>query len=179
MRGKFLMSNKIKKILKYLSYILASNIIFGCIIYFTYTWLVGFSLLYAYLGNLALIILGLILDELAFKTYQSEKFVTAVKKEHRKEIEKNYRIIQWQMDNFVSFKATLYMFYVLILIFSQIIEFYPTLVGENLENFILANSYSILLLIAFDQIIGQFSKDRRKAKDILVKLKKDLFENQD
>jgi len=28
-----------------------------------------------------------------------------------------------------------------------------------LENFIFANRYSILLLIALDQLIGQFSKD--------------------
>ena len=84
-----------------------------------------------------------------------------------------------QLDSFVSFKTVLYMFYIFILIFSQIIDFYPALVGENIGNFISANSYSILLLIALDQVIGQFSKDRERVGKISEKLKKDLVENQE
>ena len=164
------MSNKIIQISNRILYVLFSNIIYGLIMYYVYTWLVGYSPLYAYFGNLALIILGLALDEFTLKMLQSEM---------EKDIEKIYRYVQWMINNFVSFKKILYLFYVFILIFSQIIDSNPALVGEGLRNFILANSYSILLLIAVDALIGQFSKDRERMNKISAKLKKSLPENQD
>ena len=169
------MLNRIPKVVNYILYILWTNIIYGLILYWSYTWLAGYSLILAYFGNLALIVLGLALDELILKMYQSEKFVMELKKDM--DAEKGYRLVQWLMDNFVSFKTVLYLFYLFILIASQIIDSNPALLGEGLRSFILANSYSILLLIAFDVLIGQFSKDREKMQKISAKLKKSLTED--
>ncbi|MGL4670359.1 MAG: hypothetical protein ACRCVG_07210 [Methanobacteriaceae archaeon] len=108
---------------------------------------------------------------------QSKDIVTGLMKE--KDMEKSYNSIQGLIDSAISFKTELYLFYVFILIFSQIIDFSPELVSEDLANFILANSYSILLLIAFDRIIQNFSNDRKRMKKISANLKKSLSENQD
>ena len=173
------MLNRIKKIGRHLLYAVFSNIIYGLILYHVCTWLAGYSLLYAYLGNLVLIIAGLALDELIYKMYRSKNLVVQLKKE--KDIEKNYRLIQWHMDSFVSFKAVLYLFYIVVLVFSQIIEFSPApnLVGEDLGNFILTTQYSIVLLVALDMLIGQFAKDKEKMSKTIAEFKKNFTESQD
>ena len=64
------MSEKIKKIVKYVLYALTSNVIYGLLLFFVFTRLAGYSLLYAYLGNLALIIIGLIFILIVSKTIE-------------------------------------------------------------------------------------------------------------
>ena len=167
------MLNLIKRISKYILFAFIANAAYGVILYFVFTWLAGYSLLYAYFGNFALIIIVLATDE--YYTHimmQSEKFIAKLKKE--KDPEKAYRSLKWALSNFGSFKTDLYLFYILILVFSQIIEFNPALVGKNLGDFIRANNYSILFLIGFDTLIGQFSKDRARMKKILAKIKESL-----
>jgi len=171
------MTKKLKRIGSYFLYILYSNALYGLILWYTCTWLAGYSLVYAYLGNLALIILGLLLDELTLRMYRSERTARDIKKE--KNPEKALRALSWLTDSFVSFKASLYLFYLLLLIISQIIEFNPTLAGENLSNFILATKYSILLLVAYDLLLEQFSKDRKRMRELSAKFKKYLTEPQD
>lgn len=111
------------------------------------------------MANLGLIILALVADEYAFKIYdaamQSKKAINELKKS---------RLFRFHLDAHISFKAILYLFYISIMIFSQIVDAYPTLVSENLRNFIVANEYSILLLIALDLFSGQFVKDRERVK---------------
>ena len=170
------MPNKIRKIIKYLLYILWSNVIYGFIVYYVFTWLGGYSLLCAYLGNLALIIAGLAMDEYLHKFLQSKKLIAELKEE--KDSKKNFSFVQWIMNSFVSFKTILYLFYVFILIFSQVIIFHPVSVGDNIKNFISANEYTILFLIALDTLIRQFSSDRKRMKKIAEKLEKSLTENQ-
>ena len=113
------MSKKIIQIIKNLLYALISNIIFSFILYGTYTWLAGYSLLYAYLGNIALIIFALVLDEFTLKSIQSaiqsKKLVT--------KMDKDASLLF--MDVFISFKTVLYIVYIFILILSPIIDFYP------------------------------------------------------
>jgi len=170
------MSNKIKQIGKHLFYILWSNVIYGLILYFLFTWLAEYSLLYAYFGNLSLIIIGLAIDAYFLKMLQSKKLMLQLKEENDA---KNYRLIQRLVDSFVSFKTILYLFYVIILIFSQILTINPTFVGENISNFILANNYSILFLIAFDMLLGQFSKDKERMKEISENMKKSLADKEE
>ena len=170
------MSNKIKQIGKHLFYILWSNVIYGLILYFLFTWLAEYSLLYAYFGNLSLIIIGLAIDAYFLKILQSKKLMMQLKEENDA---KNYRLIQRLVDSFVSFKTILYLFYVIILIFSQILTINPTFVGENISNFILANNYSILFLIAFDMLLGQFSKDKERMKEISENMKKSLVDKEE
>jgi hypothetical protein len=171
------MPNKIIRIIKFILYDLIFVVIYGLILYFVFIWLSGYSLLYAYLGNLALILLVLALDEYMIRMLQSKDIVMGLIKENNKE--KNYSSIQSIMDNTISFKTELYLFYVFILIFSQIIDFSPALVSNDFSKFILANSYSILLLIAFDRIIQNFSNDRKRMKKVSANFKKSLNENQD
>ena len=170
------MANKIKQISKYVFYLIWSNAIYGLLVYGVFTWLSNYSLLFAYLGNLALIILGLSIDECTLKMLQSKKLVKQVKKE--KNSEQNYRFIQSIMESFISFKTALYLFYIFILLFSQILNFHPTIVGENVRNFIRANDYSILFLLATDTLIANFSKDRTRMKIIFAAFKKSLAEDQ-
>jgi len=164
---------------KNIAYALSSNIIYALIVYFSYTWLAGYSLLLGYFGNLALIIMALVMDEGTLKMLRSKELVMSIKKEKQKDIELALRLLKFLFDGFVSFKTVLYTFYVFILIVSQIIDFYPSLINPALENFIHANSYSILLLIAFDQIIGQFSKDRGRIKEVSAEFVKNWAENQE
>ena len=171
------MPNKARQISKHLLYIIGSNVIYGLVVYYAFTWLSGYSLLYAYLGNLTLIAFGLAIDEYTQKMLQSKKLVMQLKEDKHRE--KNYRLVQWITDSFISFKTILYLFYVIILITSQIISFNPTLLSENVRNFISANSYSILFLIALDRLIVQFFDDKKKMKKVAENLKKSLAENQD
>ncbi len=171
------MLNKIIQISKFILYDLIFLVLYGIILYFVFTWLAGYSLLYAYLGNIALILLVLVVDEYMIKLFQSKDIAIRLMKEENKE--KTYNSIQGLLDSLISFKTELYLFYVFILIFSQIIDFSPTLVNENISSFILANSYSILLLIAFDRIIQNFSNDRKRMKKISENLKKSLDESKD
>jgi len=167
------MSDKISKLIKTLLYAILTNIVISLIIYFSFTWLSRYSLLYAYLGNLALIVTALALDEIALKMLQSEKHIMDMQKDG--DIAGQYHHYQkFLFDSFVSFKTVLYLFYVLILIVSQLVDFYPALMNESLKSFVFANRYSILILIAIDQLIGQFSKDRERIERLSAKLKKDL-----
>lgn len=173
------MRDKVKKTSKYILYALYTNLIFGLIYYFAFTWLVKYSLLYAYLGSVALIIIGLILDKYVRKMILSEKIAIQIKDLKDEDREKSYRIIQWLMDSFVSFKTILFVFYFFILVVSQIINIAPTLVNESFGKFIHANSYGIVLIIAFDRIAAQFAKDRKRMKKASEELDKALYENED
>ena len=167
------MRNKIIRAGKYIAYAICFNFIYGIIVYFIYAWLARRSPLHVYLGTLAMIIVALAGDEIMHKTFrltmQSEKYNTQLMKEP---------LFRLYLDAFTSFKTLLYLFYILLLIISQIISFYPVALNENLENFIFANSYSIVLLIAVDQLIGQFSKDRERMKGISAEFKKYLDEDE-
>lgn len=77
------MPNKAKQISKYILYAISTNIIYGLILYHVCTWLSRYSLIYSYLGNLALIVIGLALDELTHKMYQSKRFVMQIKERER------------------------------------------------------------------------------------------------
>lgn len=177
MGGENSMLNKIIQTSKFIVYDLIFIVIYGVILYFVFTWLAGYSLLYAYLGNIGLILLVIAVDEYIIKILQSEDAVSRLIKENDKETD--YSSIQGLMNNAISFKTELYLFYVFILIFSQIIEFSPTLVSANLSKFILANSYSILLLIAFDRILQSFSNDRERMKKMSANFKKSFSESKD
>ena len=64
--GRLPMLTKFKKIRNFLVYVF-DGAVYGLIVYGVYTWLAGYSLLYAYLGNFVLIILALGIDALTFK----------------------------------------------------------------------------------------------------------------
>lgn len=141
--------------------------------YFAYTWVADYSFLYAYLVNLALIILALASDEYAFKIYYS----ALQSKKNIKEL-KFSSFVRFHLDAYISFKAILYLFYISIMVLSQVVTAYPALVNENLGNFIAANEYSILLLIALDLFNGQFTRDKERTKKLSEEIEKAFTEAQ-
>ena len=171
------MTNNIKQTGRYLLITLITIVVYGFILYLVFTWLAGYSLLHAYIGNLAIIVAVLVIDGYGLKMLESEKFVLRMQKE--KDPEKIYRNLQLGLNSVGSFKSDLYMFYIFILVFSQVIELNPTLIGENFSRFVHANNYSILFLIAFDMLIRQLTSDRERMKNILERLRESLMENQD
>ena len=171
------MPEKIMQISRNLIFSFLSIVILGVVIYFFTSWLTGYSLLYAYIGNLLLIIVILTTDELMQVYMQSDRFILQMKK--GKDIKKKYSSVQWSLENFVSFKTDLYLFYIIVLIGSEIVNFYPALVKDDFNNFFLINRYNILLLFAFDSLIEKISENKEKMKKLSAKLKKSLSENQD
>ncbi|MCL2455667.1 MAG: hypothetical protein FWD18_10275 [Micrococcales bacterium] len=157
------MLDKAIRIAKYILYIILTNITFVLLLYYVFSWLVGHSLLYAYLGNLTLIALGLWADTFALRQMQSEAFVAEARKS---------RLSRAIVENFVSFKAILYLSYTFILVIAQMINLDSTSLGDDVEHFILANEYSILVLIALDGAYGQFRRDRDKAGKISAKIRR-------
>lgn len=158
------MQTKLIRVAKYAAFLLVSTGLYGLAMFGVYTWLSGYSLLLAYFGNLALIIIALLWDEANFKMY--DKVLQS--KEALDEL-KNSRVFSFTLEGFISFKAALYLFYVLIMVFSRVIATYPNLIYESVSSFIIANEYGILLLVAVDMFAGQFAKDRKRATTVLEK----------
>lgn len=170
------MSSKVRRTSRYLVFALYTNVVFGLIYYFVFMWLVEYSLLYAYAGSLALIAMGLGLDEYLKRALTESRILMELNRSKDKDRARLYRIFQWFLDSFVSFKTILFIFYFFILVASQVINIEPTLMGEDLSNFVVANSYGIVLLIAVDRIAGQFSKDRKEMRKRSENLKKAMEE---
>ncbi len=169
------MSNKIKRLGKYVAYAVSTNVIYGAILYFLVTGLARYSLLYAYIANLGMVALGLTLDILILRYFASPKLVEEIKGE--KDMEKNYRLVRWYIDNYISFKAMLYLFYAILLIGSQIINFSNISVGENLANFLQTTDYSILIVLAFDEFFERFVQGRKNAETVLEKFRRNWADN--
>jgi len=147
------------RILKHILYAVLSNIIFGALLYFSYTWLATYSLLLGYFGNLALILMALIVDETTIKSLESARLLKKASATERQQL-------RWFVDSFVSFKAVLYFFFIIVLILSQVIQHDPTLIGGNAASFLLANEYGIILVVSLDQLVQQLSRDRRRMKRV-------------
>jgi hypothetical protein len=155
---------------------IATNIIYGCILYFLIVWLAGYSLLHAYIGNLVMIALGLAADRMMLRYYTSPKLMAAIRRE--KNAEQNYRLVQWLIENYISFKALLYLFYAILLISSQVINFGNIEISEALNSFLRSTDYSILIVIAFDEFFERFTQGRKNAEKTLREFKKNWAEGE-
>jgi len=93
---------------------------------------------------------------------------------------KNYRFARYMyMDSYISVRTTVYLFYIIILVVSQILSFSPTSTNEDFMNFILTVEYGIILVIAFDTLIGAIFKDMERIKNVSAKFEKFLSGKQD
>lgn len=149
----------VKQFIKYGCYIIYSNLIFAFIVYFTYTWLSKYSLAFVYIGNAVLILVALLIDTWAYRQLNqimdSDTDFNKVK---------NSKLFLFYLESFVSFKTVLYLFYIIILIISEVISYNPNILSEGVMNFIVANKYSVVLLIAIERLIKQLEVDRSKTK---------------
>lgn len=170
-------ARRIKQLGMHLVFIVFSNAIYGVILFSLTTWLLGFSLVYAYLGNLLLIIAGLVLDRFSLSTMEPKRLAEDLRKIENEGA--GSRVVWFLLTSFVSFKAILYLFYMIILVVTQVAAFNPGLVSESVASFLLINQYSLVLLIALDGFSTHFSKDRKKMAETTAELKEYLSESQE
>ena len=119
----------------------------------------GFALR-TYIWNLALITIVLLIDRL---------YLLKLKKsaEKRKSANRKYRVL-----HFVSFKASLYLFYMFALTASRLMLLLD--VGEieaaySFRNYLLSIEYGLILLVAADKFIDQFIKDKKQMRELAEK----------
>ncbi len=179
MNRRNIVVSKIKQIGRHAVFIVCSNTMYGLILFFLTTWLAGYSLVYAYLGNLVLIVFGLMLDKWTLSIVEPGKLAREFENVKEKDRELNVRLVNYFMDSFVSFKTVLYLFYMIILIVSQIAVFNPGLVNEDIGNFLYVNQYNLVLLIAFDRFVDRFTKDRKDMAQTSAEFKKYLSKDQE
>jgi len=164
-------SNKILQFAKYLLFLLIVTTVYGFGAHFMYKTLAELSILFAYLNNMFFIVFLLVLSKSIQTKMNSKKFVFT---------KKNLlfaRFAYW--DSIISFNTPLYLFYIFILIVSQIYLFDPTIVSEDFGNFMRAMEYGIIFVIAFDKLIEYYFKDRERMKLMSAKFKQYLSEKSD
>ncbi len=159
------MQKTIKTVVNSVLFILMGNAIYGVLLYFFVTWLAGFSILLAYLGNLAFIATMIIFDEWILRRAATpENLYKEFSKLDKNDLTLNIRIVRWSMSYYMSFKTFLFVFYIAVLIFAQILKFYPGLAAENISNFINIIEYSVIILLAFKDFGEELSRDRGRTK---------------
>jgi len=120
---------------------------------------------------MVMIILSLTLDSIIHGVLQSKDFVLT---------KKNYRFARFMyMDSYVSFRTTVYLFYIIILVVSQVLSFIPTPVNEDIEKFTTTIEYGIILVIAFDALIASVFKDMDRIVRISAKFRDYLSDKKD
>ena len=116
----------------------------------------GFALR-TYIWNLGLIVLVLFVD----RTYLSKLRKNSAK---RKGKAKKPKVL-----HFVSFKASLYLFYMFALTASRLTLLLdlPIMEAEySFRNYLLSIEYGLILLVAADKFIDQFVKDKKQLRQI-------------
>jgi len=118
-------------------------------------------ILRTYIWNLAMIILVLLIDRI---------YLAKLKKKANKRKSENKRA---KVLHFVSFKASLYLFYMFALIASRLLLIldFSELSREverlySFQDYILSIEYGLILLVAVDKFIDQFIKDKKQTMEI-------------
>ena len=163
------MLKKISTIAVYTVFALVSAVVYGLFaFYIIYRDLAGGSMLHTYLWNVVLIIVILLIDKLILARMQSKEFIVT---------KKNYIFALWMhIENYVSFRTTIYLFYIFILVASRVSTIDPGLVSEDFRSFVLSIEYGLILVIAFDKLIEHLYKDIKRVKIVSDKFKKYLSE---
>jgi len=168
------MPGRVRQLVEYVAYGLIAGVLWGLVMFFLFTWLVGYSVLLAYLVNIALIVAAVAADERAFRMY--DRYLESDEALRRLARSRFFRLF---LDAFVSFKAILYLFYILIMMFSQAIADYPGLVPQSVKAFISANEYSVVVLVAVDLFSGQLRIDRQRRRQLATRFEQRLTEMRD
>jgi len=116
----------------------------------------GFALR-TYIWNLVLITMVLFVD----KIYLSRLRASTKK---RNALNKKSKVL-----HFVSFKASLYLFYMFALSASRLLLLLDTgelVTTDSFWNYLLSIEYGLILLVAADKFIGQFVKDKKQMKEL-------------
>ncbi|MCL2527091.1 MAG: hypothetical protein FWE42_01635 [Defluviitaleaceae bacterium] len=145
----------------YTVYAIAMAAIYGVVTYFGIfaRGTEGFALR-TYIWNLVLITFVLLIDR---------QYIAKLK---RKAEKRKAADIKSKVLHFVSFKASLYLFYLFALTSSRLLLL--TGAGEivadySFRNYLLSIEYGLILLVAADKFIDQFIKDKKLMKELAEK----------
>ncbi|MCL2365231.1 MAG: hypothetical protein FWC71_11285 [Defluviitaleaceae bacterium] len=135
--------------LLYTFYAVVMAVIYGLITYFGIfaRGAEGFALR-TYIWNLVLITMVLLVDRLYLAKPKKK-----VKRLH-----------------FVSFKASLYLFYIFALVTSRLmllLDDGQMVAAYSFQNYLLSIEYGLILLVAADKFIDQFAKDKKQMKALI------------
>ena len=124
------------------------------------------SPLYAYGLNLLFIVVILLLEKRIDSIMLSRNFaITPQTKRRTVIIEKTL-----YLAHMVSFKTSLYLFYIVILLVSRAAALEPDIISDYIRTYIHSIEYCVLLLIPFDKFLEQVLKDEKRNKRIYANL---------
>jgi len=154
-----------KPVVSYLLYTLYAVVMATCYGLITYYGIFargteGFALR-TYIWNLALITLVLFVDRV---------YLAKLKRRADKRKEASVRAsIKVRALHFVSFKASLYLFYMFALTVSRLmllLDIGEVVADYSFRNYLLSIEYGLILLVAADKFIDQFIKDKKQMKEL-------------
>ena len=149
----------------YTLYAIVMALIYGLVTYFGVfaRGTDGFALR-TYIWNILLIIIVLFVDR---------RYLIKIKRNAEKRGSHDKKT---KMLHFVSFKASLYLFYMFALVSSRLLLLldleelrWETESVYNFRNYLLSIEYGLILLVAADKFIDQFIKDKKQMKEIAEK----------
>jgi hypothetical protein len=160
-------TSKIKILLLYGLEAIIATIIYGLFSYFVvFRILANEVMLYAYIWNIIFMLLFLGLERAPDLIVLSKGFSES-------KISRKLTKLLWlklYLIDYISFKTTLYLFYLFILIMARISILDPSLFSDNIRDFLFSIEYCLILLIVFDKLIDQVFKDEKRAKKITLKI---------
>jgi len=155
---------KLMNVLKYSLAAIISAVGFAYVSFIITIRTAGDSMLLAYLLNVGYILLLLVGDMILYKKMESKQF--ALRK-------KNYALYKFaHFDSYISSKTVAYIFYIFVLVASQIHYFYPALFDETFGNYMESIKFCLVIVIAVDKLIDHVYKDVKRINNISAKFKK-------
>ena len=143
-------------------------VVYGLIAYhLIYVRLAGGRPLIAYAYNIALVVVMLVLDKLA-SYYMEDCGADFFSKKHGR-ARKFFARALFAM-HFVSFKTSLYLFYIVMLVVSRVSLLQYGIISPYLYTFIRSVEYGVLLLIPLDKFMDLVTMDDRRITRILAQM---------
>jgi len=156
---------KTTQMIQYLLHSAFAAAIYGLIAYFgIFRGLAGQNELHSYIWNVVFIIIFILLDKIINKVLLAKDYVIT---------KKNYfTAALMHTASFISFKTTLYLFYIFVLITSWLSQLRPDLLHEQFQSFIFSIEGCLILLVAFDAFMLHLLKDDERIKRITAKFER-------
>ena len=125
------------------------------------------SKFYLYVWLLVYIFLNLIVYQIAWKRRVKQKV-----KPPKTAFGKIFRFIFLPIkQDFVCLKTSLYLFFAIVLVISQVTALAPNIyISDTMRDFLDAIQYGFAPLIAFDQVFGQFRNDKAIVDEVYAEL---------
>ena len=147
--------------------VLITAVLFALFAYFViYQRLAGKQEFLAYLFNLVFIAIVLVYDKFADHMMSKEGFLV----KERTRLGHFFAEILF-VTHMISFKTSLYFFYICMLVLSRVEILHPELFTDYNMGFIYSIEYGILLLVPLDKFIDLFTSDNKRTLKVINRLK--------